>query len=234
MFLLKKWWRDIFLYPRTDLTGSLDQYWEGRGRGQGNGLSAWQKERAEYALSILPKTGDFSVLDIGSGDGGVLAYCKSKRPGLSGTGVDLSETALSLLKQKGFAALQMELADPKNYSALPFADYVLMFEIIEHMPDTEALLAATLKIAQKGILISVPNSGFFTYRLRLLFGRFPLQWAVFPSEHLRFWTVADMWWWLRAHGVHNATIHTYQGVPLLKYLFPRWCAAGMIIYIPRP
>ncbi len=233
MFLLKKWWRDIFLYPKTSLRGSLDTYWSERGRGDGVGLSNWQKERAEYVLSILPGDGPTTVLDIGSGDGGVLQYLKDSRPGLRGIGVDASPVALEALKQKGFEGMHLELADSKNYALLPEADYVIMFEIIEHMPDSEALFATARRIAKRGVFISIPNSGFFTYRLRLLFGKFPLQWVVFPSEHLRFWTVRDMHWWLAANGIPHAHIHTYQGVPLLKHIVPSLFAAGMMVYIPH-
>jgi 2-polyprenyl-3-methyl-5-hydroxy-6-metoxy-1,4-benzoquinol methylase len=115
---------------------------------------------------------------------------------------------------------------------LPACDYALLCEIIEHVPDAEALLAAARRAARRGVFVSVPNTGFFTYRLRLLFGKFPAQWAVRPNEHLRFWTLTDMRWWLRAQGIHDATVHAYEGVPLLKHLVPNLFAAGIIMYIP--
>ena len=34
------------------------------------------------------------------------------------------------------------------------------------------------------------------HRLRYMLGRFPLQWIVNPNEHIRFWTLKDLIWWL--------------------------------------
>jgi len=42
------------------------------------------------------------------------------------------------------------------------------------------------------VLISMPNTGYCVYRLRLLAGRFPRQWVIHPSENIRFWTFTDI------------------------------------------
>ena len=46
------------------------------------------------------------------------------------------------------------------------------------------------------VFFSIPNSGFFMHRIRYMLGRFPLQWIVNPNEHIRFWTLKDLIWWL--------------------------------------
>jgi len=38
----------------------------------------------------------------------------------------------------------------------------------------------------KFLVITIPNSAFYRFRLQLLFGRFLKQWVLHPSEHLRF------------------------------------------------
>ena len=48
---------------------------------------------------------------------------------------------------------------------------------------------------RKQLIITIPNTGFLGERLRLAFGRFPKQWVLHPSEHLRFWTVTDFMFW---------------------------------------
>jgi hypothetical protein len=233
MYLLTKWWRDIFCYPKAVLEKQgEDQYWEDRGWVGNRSLSVWQHERAAWALRRMDKTGSPVVVDVGSGGGEILDFLKQHIAGLKGIGIETAPEAMRALKDKGFEALPLNLSDTTTYQSIPTCDYALMFEIMEHVTESEMLVAVARNAARKGVFISVPNTGFFTFRLRLLFGKFPAQWAVLPNEHVRFWTLRDMHWWLGAQGITNAEVHTYQGVPLLKYVIPSWFAAGLVVYIP--
>lgn len=228
MYRLRQWFKDLFLYPRTTL-GSDSDYWSARNRGPSASLSAWQKERADWVLTRLTET-PVHMLDIGSGDGGVLKYLASKHKGLTGVGIDRDAGARASLTALGFEALDLDLTKDTE---LPACDYALLFEIIEHVPDAEGLLDAARRSARRGVFFSVPNTGFFTHRFRLLFGKFPAQWAVRPNEHVRFWTLADMRWWLKAQGIAHADVHPYEGVPYLRHVFPGLFAAGIMVWIPH-
>lgn len=232
MYLLRKWFRDLFLYPKHTI-GVDEKYWESRGRGSTASLSQWQKERADWALSKIKKNQPTTILDVGSGDGGVLKYLASRIPGLTGIGIDRDERARATLSSLGFEARNVDLTDSASLTTLPACDYALLFEIIEHVSQAEELVAAARSVARHGVLFSVPNTGFFTHRFRLLFGKFPAQWTERPNEHVRFWTLRDMRWWLKAQGIQQAEIHTYEGVPLLRHVFPSLFAAGMIVWIPH-
>lgn len=232
MYRLKQWSRDLFLYPRSTI-GSDETYWKSRGRTQSGTLSAWQKERVDWALARMDTTGTFSLLDVGSGDGGVLRYVRDRSPNMRGVGVDRDPEARTALSRFGFTALDIALDSATTYAQLPEADYVFLFEILEHVPDAEGLLAVSRSKARRGVFFSVPNTGFFTHRFRLLLGKFPAQWVERPNEHLRFWTLTDMRWWLGAQGITNAEVHPYEGGPVLKYLFPSLFAAGIIVWIPH-
>lgn len=229
MYRLRQWFRDLFLYPRTTI-GAHDAYWKARGRGGSASLSAWQKERADWALGRIARDPGLTILDIGSGDGGVLRYLSQHCQNMRGIGIDRDAGARSSVESLGFTALD---ADLTGVSALPECDYALLFEILEHVPEAEDLLTKARAAARRGVFFSVPNTGFFTHRFRLFFGKFPMQWEERPSEHVRFWTLADMRWWLSAQGIHNAEIHTYEGVPILKYILPSLFAAGIIVWIPH-
>jgi hypothetical protein len=108
-----------------------------------------------------------------------------------------------------------------------------MLELLEHIPHSEELMLSALGKSQKGIFISFPNTGYYRHRLRLLFGKFPLQWRVFPNEHVRFWTYTDAKWWLKSLGIQNYTLHCYKGIPLLNKILPSIFGAGMIIEISK-
>jgi len=223
---------NIWRYPRIrcreDGGLNYDTYWEERKRGEKPILSAWQKERADRVLPFL--TPGATVLDIGCGDGAVLAYLKEKAH-IQGIGVDMSERVIQSAKQAGIETISLDVTDIKKLDTLPEVDYVTGFEIIEHMPYPEMFLFKMMQKARKGIIFSVPNTGYYVHRLRLLFGKFPLQWAVHPGEHLRFWTVRDMKFWLTSLTLNSHRLILYQGIPILNKIFPSLFAKGMIVYI---
>ncbi len=233
--ILKNLWHAIFSYPQRSIgvsSHSYDEYWEARGRTEVR-ISPWQKERTEIMLRLIHEgqSAAFTVVDVGCGDGAVLQYIREAHPFMKGVGVDFSETVLDRVKQSGFETELLDVSNPLSVT-IPRADYVVLFEVIEHIRDSEVLIEKSLASATKGVCISIPNSGYFTNRLRLLFGKFPMQWVVHPTEHLRFWTLRDVHWWLTALGWRQrAEVYTYQGIPILKSLLPSWFAAGIVLYI---
>lgn len=235
-FNLKKTYRQICAYPVLQISntqGNYDAYWQDK-RGVSIGaLSPWQKQRAEILLKYLRQTAPASVIDIGCGDGSVLKYVQERVQLSRAIGVDVSTFALDKAKEFGVEVVLADINNLSSLEAVPPADYVLMFEILEHIQDSELFLESMLKKSHKGVFFSFPNTGFYTYRLRLLFGKFPLQWRIHPREHVRFWTYADLTWWLKALGYTHYEITTYQGVPFLRHVWPSMFAAGFFVYLKK-
>ena len=229
-------WRQIPLltnYPKTEfeeISPDYDAYWrEKRGNGLGQ-LSPFQQARAEAVAGLIAQKS--TVLDIGCGDGAVLRYIK-ENVGVEAWGVDRSEIALKAAASHGVRTIQGDLSDSRVIETLPKVDYILALEVLEHMPDPELLLQALSGKARKGIIVSFPNTGYWLHRFRLLFGRAPAQWRRHPGEHLRFWTVKDTRWWVKALGWELQDLQCYEGVNGLNQLIPSWFAMGIIIMI-RP
>lgn len=166
----------------TDLatTSSYESYW-GHRKDSGN------RYRYSVFLSWLPEGSH--VLDVGCGDGFFGERAQRER-GCHVTGIDVSETALERARQRGLTARSADLSRPLPFENNSF-DYVVASEVIEHVPHSEELLKEAMRISRKGVILSIPNTGFWKYRLQLLSGRFPKQWIVHPWEHLRFWTMED-------------------------------------------
>lgn len=217
----------LFMYPATAQVGVVDydRYWDNKAEGGLGKLSDWRLKRAQVFTDIVSE-GD-EVLDLGVGDGALLSYMV-ERKGVRAFGLDVSSKAVEFCRQQG---LQVELADINkpisDYLKQPF-DYIILSEIIEHIPDPESLLESLRPFARKGLIISIPNTGFHQHRLRLLFGRFPLQWVVTPGEHLRFWTRTDFHWWIHQIQFTIAQEIPYQGTPWLKNLWPGLFAAAFV------
>lgn len=234
--ILLKWFRQMFLYPQEALSPVVedyDAYWRQK-RGTEPALSDWQKERAEKVIAELKSLHEetFTIADIGCGDGVLLAHILKSFPKARGVGYDSSSVAHELAKKAGIHETKfLDLRTDVSLVAVEQADYILLLETLEHIPEAEKVLLAAAKKARKGVFISFPNTGFFTYRLRLLFGKVPAQWIRMPNEHIRFWTLGDLNWWLKALGFNDFKIMPYQGIPVLKDILPGSCAAGLFAFI---
>jgi hypothetical protein len=206
--------RAFMRYPAIaagkDLSVDYDVYWHRRGGIKGRGLSAWQKDRANIAISMMEPGS--TVLDLGAGDGAMLVYMREKI-GIRPMGVEVSRDSLEALRQNGIEAFDVDIMDRAAVTALPEVDYITGFEILEHMPNPESLLDALRPKA------------------RLLCGRFPLQWIAHPGEHLRFWTLADVRSWVPQIGFKLLRLAPYQGLPGLSRLAPSWFAQGIVIVL---
>ena len=233
--------RRLFGYPATARVGLVDydDYWDKKAQAGMGKLTPWRLRRAQVFASLV--TPGERVLDLGVGDGALLKYMVEQR-GVVGYGLDVSPKAVEFCRAQG---LNVDLADvnrPISETVHEPFDYVILSEIIEHLPDPESLLNSLRPIVRKGILVSIPNTGFYHHRLRLLFGRFPLQWVVTPGEHLRFWTRADFHWWARQLGFRIVREAPYEGTPGLKTVWPSLFAAAFVFALedtrppaePRP
>lgn len=225
--------RRLFTYPATAKVGKTDYdaYWDEKFAAQPGALSAWRLKRAQAIASVV-ESGD-QVLDLGVGDGAILKYLIDQR-GVVGRGLDIAPKAVAFCRAQGLA---VELADVNqpigSYFYTP-VDYVVMSEIIEHIPEPETLLSSLQPHVRKGLIVSVPNTGYYIHRLRLLLGRFPLQWVVTPGEHLRFWTRADFHWWARQLGFNIVREIPYEGVAGLRSVLPGLFSAAFVYVLHNP
>jgi len=218
----------LFSYHRPlSLTLDYDGYW-GRKRGSNMGyLSAFQLDRAQAIGGAVPE--GVSVLDVGCGDGAILQYLIEHKV-VDAHGVDISERAVAHCRAQGLDVRLVDVTQSEALNALAEYDYIILSEIIEHIPAPEGLLDSLRSHVRQAFIVSVPNTGYIWHRLRLLLGHFPLQWLAHPGEHLRFWTHVDFLWWADWLGYRVRAAIPYQGTPFLKCLWPNLFASG-IVYV---
>ncbi|MFN8378731.1 MAG: methionine biosynthesis protein MetW [Anaerolineae bacterium] len=225
--------RRLFIYPATARVGVVDydDYWDKKAQSGMGILSPWRLKRAQVFAGIV-ESGD-RVLDLGVGDGALLDYLIRERQ-IDGYGLDVSQKAVDFCVAHGLNVRLSDINQPigevirEQFGSDTVFEYVVMSEIIEHLPDPEALLLALRPFARKGLIVSIPNTGYHQHRLRLLFGKFPLQWVVTPGEHLRYWTLADFRWWARHLGFQVAAVFPYEGTPGLRRVWPSLFAAAFV------
>ena len=232
LYRIKEDFKKLRVYPdvslRDDCVVDYAKYWKKRGRDSQAVLTHWQKDRADH-ISKLVSVGDV-ILDVGCGDASLLKYLIDKT-GVRGIGVDMSEPILENAKKIGIQTVVLDITKIDTLSQLPEADYIMGLEILEHMPNPEEFIMAIRKKVRKGMIFSFPNTGYYLHRLRLLFGSFPLQWILHPSEHLRYWTVRDVRFWVKSLGFTIDTLVLYQGIPIFNRVAPSLFGQGILIKI---
>ncbi len=232
LYKIKEDFKGLLYYPTVDLAAdpcvNYDKYWEARGRAAGPVLSDWQKKRADIVLRSLEKNS--SVLDLGCGSGALIKYLEEKA-GIKGVGVDSNDKILDQARSLGVSAIKTDITDLASLKALGEFDYVTGFEILEHLPCPESLLDCLRGKARRAMYFSIPNTGYWTHRLRLLLGKTPLQWASHPGEHLRFWTVSDLKRWLKSLDFKIESLELYEGIPVLNKIFPSLFSKGIVFKI---
>jgi ubiquinone/menaquinone biosynthesis C-methylase UbiE len=96
------------------------------------------------------------ILDLGCGTGG---YCLALgREGFRCTGADVNEAYVRRAREAGVDAHVVAPGEPLPFPDRAF-DTVLLFEVLEHVPDHGALLREARRVARRNVLVTVPNNG---------------------------------------------------------------------------
>lgn len=204
-----------------------DDYWSRR---EQEGKVAKCLYRYEYIVRRVPPRG--KLLDIGCGEGSFLEYVRKHRPWLELAGIDQSTRAIETTRGKGFHAIRFVLGTDRFDDHNLEADFVVLMEILEHLPNAEETLLQAGRIAKQLIFLSVPNLGYFINRLRLLTGRVPITNVIYHiKEHVRFWTYHDLRLWCEELGFEVVDISGQYGLPLLWRWWPSLFASGLVAEI---
>jgi methionine biosynthesis protein MetW len=210
-------------FPTADL--DYDDYWRTRG------VAGYQPRHEMIASVIAPAD---SVLDVGCGTGPFLTYLHATR-GVRGIGIDVSPVAVARVRAAGFEAFEGTLDAFRRAQPAAVFDHVVVSEVIEHVADAEALLRNAWDLTRGSLWITFPNIAYLPHRIRLLSGRFPVQWVVHPAEHVRFWSLPDFRDWLHAQGMTPAAFRASSGIAVfgLHRLWPNLLANQVVVHLRR-
>ena len=128
------------------------------------------------------------VLDLGCGDGSLLAYLRDSR-GASGYGVEIDDAGVLSSIGNGINVLQSDLESGlAGFDDQKF-DNVILSQTLQAMRHTEEIVLEMLRVGREAI-VTFPNFGHWSHRLQILAGRMPVsknlpyQWYDTPNIHL--------------------------------------------------
>jgi methionine biosynthesis protein MetW len=133
------------------------------------------------------------VLDLGCGDGALLAHLKATR-GCTGYGVEISDENIHACVQRGVNVIQANLEEGLSLFRDKSFDVVLQIETLQHLRNAQTMLRETARVGQKGI-VAFPNFAHWPNRLQVLKGRMPVTKALpyqwYDTPNIRVGTYRD-------------------------------------------
>jgi methionine biosynthesis protein MetW len=132
---------------------------------------------------------DARVLDVGCGDGDLLALL-ARTKNVDGRGIELSQEGVNACVTRGLSVVQGDAdADLRDYPDDAF-DYVILSQTIQATRNPREVLTQMKRIGRH-VVVSFPNFGNWRVRLQLLWsGRMPVTrtlgnaWYDTPNIHL--------------------------------------------------
>ncbi len=162
---------------------------------------AARSDHAMIARWIAPGA---HVLDLGCGDGSLLAYLGQAR-GATGYGLEIGDAGMLASVGAGINVIQRDLESGLNGFDDASFDCVILSQTLQAMRHIETIVDEMLRVGREAI-VSFPNFGHWSHRWQILRGRMPVsdalpyQWFDTPNIHLC--TVADFDAFLRERGCH--------------------------------
>ncbi len=133
------------------------------------------------------------VLDLGCGDGTLLHLLQRER-GCTGYGVENDDANVLACARLGVNVIQLNLEDGLAMFADSSFDVVLQVDTLQHLKNTETMLAETARVGRSGV-VAFPNFAHWPNRLQVLGGTMPVtkvlpyQW--YDTPNIRVCTYAD-------------------------------------------
>ena len=134
------------------------------------------------------------VLDLGCGDGAMLAHLQQTR-GCTGYGVEIADANVLACIKRGVNVIQLNLDEGLAMFEDDSFDVVLQIDTLQHLRNAEVMLRETVRVGRHGI-VAFPNFAHWPNRLSVLMGRMPVtrrlpyQW--YDTPNIRVGTHADL------------------------------------------
>jgi methionine biosynthesis protein MetW len=144
-----------------------------------------RQDLAQIAAWIEPDT---RVLDLGCGDGALLAHLRSEC-NCPGYGIEIADASVLACVRRAVNVIQADLESGLRMFADAMFDTVVLSQTLQSMHRVESVLLEMVRVGRRGI-VSFPNFGHWRHAISLLGGHMPVtpdipyQWYDTPNIHL--------------------------------------------------
>ncbi len=134
------------------------------------------------------------VLELGCGDGALLAYLQENRKCM-GYGIEIDDTNVHACVKRGVNVIQLNLDEGLALFDDASFDVVLQIDTLQHLRNAEVMLRETVRVGRLGV-VAFPNFAHWPNRLSVMQGRMPVtkrlpyQW--YDTPNIRVGTHADL------------------------------------------
>jgi len=174
------------------------------------------------------------VLDLGCGDGAMLAHLQSAR-GCSGYGIEIDDANVLACVKRGVNVIQLNLDEGLAMFDDASFDVVLQIDTLQHLRNAEVMLRETARVGRIGI-VAFPNFAHWPNRLSVLRGRMPVtkrlpyQW--YDTPNIRVGTHADLGQLAQRSGLRVIDSFGLQNGEMVRWL-PNWRAGTSVYKLER-
>lgn len=134
------------------------------------------------------------VLDLGCGDGALLAYLQENRKCM-GYGIEIDDANVHACVKRGVNVIQLNLDEGLALFDDASFDVVLQIDTLQHLRNAEVMLRETVRVGRLGV-VAFPNFAHWPNRISVMLGRMPVtkrlpyQW--YDTPNIRVGTHADL------------------------------------------
>ena len=147
-----------------------------------------RRTRVDYELIESLIELDSTVLDIGCGDGELLANLTADK-NINGKGIELAQDLVLACVNRGLSIIQHNVERSlKNYADKSF-DYVILSQTVQTLKNPEKVFRELLRVGKK-VIVSFPNFAHWRCRAQLfglgktpVTGQLPFTWYNSPNIH---------------------------------------------------
>ncbi|MHC4571803.1 MAG: homoserine O-acetyltransferase MetX [Planctomycetota bacterium] len=147
-----------------------------------------QRTRVDYELIESLIEPNSTILDIGCGDGELLANL-TKDKNIKGEGIELQQDLVLACVNRGLSIIQRDVERGlENYADKSF-DYVILSQTVQTIKNPEKVFKELLRVGKK-VIVSFPNFAHWQSRIQLFFlgkapvtKQLPFSWHDSPNIH---------------------------------------------------
>jgi methionine biosynthesis protein MetW len=146
-----------------------------------------------------------SVLDLGCGDGELLAELKKEKSIVQSQGIEIDEHSICKCVAKGLSVFHGDIDDGLSEYADSSFNYVILNQSLQQVRNPDKVLGQSLRVGRE-VIVSFPNFAYISARFDLAFKgvtpitrSLPFEW--YNSPNLHFLSIADFIHFCRSRNI---------------------------------